>query len=102
MSEILTPIAFQLGTGGILGFVVGYALKKLFKIVAVLVGLFAIALIYMGYQGVINVNYGKLAEGVGNLLGNVSSMSGLITSVVVNLPFAGSFLAAMALGLKVG
>jgi uncharacterized membrane protein (Fun14 family) len=34
------------GIGGIGGFIVGYAFKKLLKIVAVIVGLFILALIY--------------------------------------------------------
>jgi len=102
MSEILTPIVYQLGIGGIIGFIVGYAIKKLTKILAVLAGLFALALIYLGYQGVINVNYGKLAEIVERSMGNVGQASSWITPIVANLPFAGSFMVGVALGLKVG
>ena len=32
MSEILTPVVYQLGLGGIGGFIVGYAIKKIVKI----------------------------------------------------------------------
>ena len=45
MSEIVLPIVYQLGAGGILGFVVGYAIKKMMKIVAVIIGIFALILI---------------------------------------------------------
>jgi uncharacterized membrane protein (Fun14 family) len=60
MSEILPPLAFQMGAGGIGGFIVGYAIKKLSKLIAVIIGLFLIALIYLGTQGIISINYSAL------------------------------------------
>jgi uncharacterized membrane protein (Fun14 family) len=42
----ITPLIYQVGIGGIGGFIAGYAFKKLLKIVAVIVGLFILALIY--------------------------------------------------------
>ncbi len=102
MSEVLTPIAYQLGVGGILGFVVGYAVKKLAKIVAVLAGVLAFVLIYLGYEGVININYSKLAEMIGRVMGIAGQASGFITAVIASLPFVGSFLAGAVLGLKLG
>jgi uncharacterized membrane protein (Fun14 family) len=35
MSEVISPLVFQLGLGGIGGFVVGYALKKLSKLILI-------------------------------------------------------------------
>ncbi len=102
MSELLTPIAYQLGAGGILGLVVGYAIKKVAKLLMVLAGIFVIILMYLGYQGIINVNYGKLAESVEGMLGGVSSSMGWLTHVISNLPFAGAFTAGMVLGIKIG
>jgi len=102
MSEVLTPIAYQLGVGGVLGFFVGYAVKKLTKIVAVLAGILAFILIYLGYQGVININYDKLGEMVGRLLGTAGQTASLLTPIIANLPFAGSFILGAAVGLKVG
>jgi len=102
MSEILTPVVYQLGIGGILGFFVGYAIKKLTKLLAVLAGLFALLLIYLGYQGVISVNYGKLAEAVQGLMGGAGQALSWLTPIIANLPFAGSFMAGMVAGLKIG
>jgi uncharacterized membrane protein (Fun14 family) len=42
MSEVISPIVFQLGVGGVGGFVVGFALKKLSKLVLILTGLFVL------------------------------------------------------------
>jgi len=102
MSEVLTPIVYQLGIGGVLGFFVGYAIKKLTKLVAVLIGLFALLLIYLGYQGVISINYDKLAQTLQGFLGAAGQASTVLTPIVANLPFAGSFIAGTAVGLKLG
>lgn len=102
MSEILTPLVFQLGAGGVAGFMVGYALKKLAKIVAFILGLFFIALLYLGYTGIINVNYGKLIEAIEGLMRSVVGASGWITAVIAVLPFAATFTVGFGLGLKIG
>jgi len=102
MSEILTPIIFQLGAGGIAGFVVGYALKKLAKIVAFILGLFFIVLLYLGFTGIINVNYGKLIEAIEGFMRSVVGASSWITTVIAVLPFAATFAVGFAVGLKVG
>jgi len=102
MSEILTPLVFQLGAGGVAGFVVGYALKKLAKIVAFIAGLFFIALLYLAYIDVINVNYGKLLEAIGGLVGSAGGAIGWITGVIAVLPFAATFAVGFWIGLKVG
>jgi uncharacterized membrane protein (Fun14 family) len=50
------PAAVFFGTGGI-GFVLGYAVKKVAKILAVIVGLFFMGLAYMDYNGWVKVNW---------------------------------------------
>lgn len=102
MSELLSPLVYQLGAGGILGFLAGYAIKKVVKIAAVIAGLFALALIYLGYTGVISVNYEKLTEATEGLIGDLGGASQWVSPIIANLPFAGSFVAGAALGLKKG
>jgi len=102
MSEVFSPILYQLGAGGILGFIVGYAVKKVIKILAVIAGLFALVLIYLGYTDIISVNYTKLVEAVEGLMGGLGGASQLVSPIVASLPFAGSFLVGAALGLKKG
>ena len=50
------PTALFFGAGGI-GFVFGYAVKKVAKILAVVLGLFFIGLAYMDYNGWVKVNW---------------------------------------------
>lgn len=101
MSEILTPIIYQLGVGGIGGFIVGYAIKKIVKIIAVILGLLLLFLIYLGSIGVINVNYDKLTEATSKALPTIEA-SNLLMPIINHLPFAGSFMVGFILGLKKG
>ena len=102
MSELISPIIYQVGAGGILGFIAGYAIKKVSKIVAIVAGLFALVLIYLGYTGVINVNYAKLTELIEEWLRGLGEASHLLSPITANLPFAASFAAGAALGLRKG
>ena len=102
MNEILSQMVYQLGAGGILGFIVGYAIKKVVKILIVVVGLFTLGLFLLEYEGIINVNYDKLLQVVENLTGTLGQTSGWINPILAHLPFAGSFAVGAAVGLKVG
>lgn len=102
MSEIATPLVFQLGTGAVGGFVVGYAIKKVAKLIVVLIGICLLALIYLSSQGILAVNYGKLFDAVSGWLGGAGEAVGWLTPIIAHLPFAGSFLVGFFLGFKMG
>jgi uncharacterized membrane protein (Fun14 family) len=40
------------------GFITGYAIKKVIKLAAVIAGLFIASLAYLGYQRILNVDWG--------------------------------------------
>lgn len=101
MSEVLPPVLFQMGTGGIAGFFVGFAIKKILKILAVIIGLFALAVAYLGYRGVLSVNYQRFAEVIGGLIPSLESVSWL-TPILSHIPFAGSMGAGALIGWKMG
>jgi uncharacterized membrane protein (Fun14 family) len=54
------PLAATVGGGFFAGILIGYALKKVVKVVAVVVGLFFAGLAYLQYQQIININWIKL------------------------------------------
>ena len=62
MSNIVIDPSFlgTVGFGGIIGFLIGYALKKIAKILAVIVGVFFAAILYFESNGIININWDKL------------------------------------------
>jgi len=102
MSAVLSPLGYQLGIGGVGGFIAGYALKKFMKIVAVIIGLFILALVYLGYKGIISINYDELGKAVSGGLGLTGQAADWIAPIIAHLPFAGAFGLAFFLGFKMG
>jgi len=102
MSAVLPSVVYQLGVGGIGGFIVGYAIKKISKLIIVLMGLFIIFLLYLGTSGIISINYEELWNALSSLLGRVSQAAGWLVGLISLLPFMGSFLAGFLLGFKLG
>jgi len=102
MSEILSPVAYQLGVGGIGGFIVGYALKKISKLILILIGLFIIALLYLGTQGIISINYEALWKATAGLVGSAGEAFSWLVGLISLLPFMGSFIIGFLLGFKLG
>jgi uncharacterized membrane protein (Fun14 family) len=102
MSEFLPSLGFQLGAGAIGGFIAGYAVKKISKLVAILIGLIILGLIYLSTQGIISINYGALWTSLEGSLGFAGSAFSWLVGVISLLPFAGSFLASFLLGFKLG
>jgi uncharacterized membrane protein (Fun14 family) len=53
-------LAVTLGGGIFGGILIGYALKKIIKIVAIIVGFFLAAMAYLQYQQIANINWDRL------------------------------------------
>jgi uncharacterized membrane protein (Fun14 family) len=69
----ISSYATTIGGGFFVGILIGYALKKVIKIVAVIVGLFLAALAYLQYHQIANINWNKLqtvSEGAITTLSN--------------------------------
>ena len=49
-----------MGFGGIVGFLIGFTLKRIMKILAVIAGVFFAALLYLESQHIVNINWDKL------------------------------------------
>ena len=58
--ESFGPAAATMGGGFFVGVLIGYALKKVIKLVAVIVGLFLAGLAYLQYHHIANINWNKL------------------------------------------
>lgn len=102
MSGILTPLVYQFGLGGVGGFFIGYIAKKRTKIFAVIIGFFIIALLYLGYRGIISINYDELGEASKTALGGTGAAAEWLGTAVSVLSFTGSFLVGFLLGWKLG
>ena len=106
------PFAGTIGGAFFVGLVAGYAIKKIIKIAAVIVGLFIAAMAYMEYQRIIDVNWAKLQAvsqnaltWVANTIIHISNNIGAgHTGALSNLgiPLATSASAGFALGMVRG
>jgi uncharacterized membrane protein (Fun14 family) len=56
----LMPLLSTIGFGGIVGFLIGFTIKRIMKILAVIAGVFFAALLYLESQHIVNVNWDKL------------------------------------------
>jgi uncharacterized membrane protein (Fun14 family) len=127
----IMPFVSTVGFGGIVGFLLGFALKRIMKILAVIAGVFFAALLYLESQHIVNVNWDKLQTisngvlstiatttnasatggGVGNgpiqaILGNNPTASAIlpITNTLANLgiPLTGSTAMGFTIGILKG
>jgi len=64
----LEDFVFSAGGGFLFGAVAGYAIKKVMKIAAVVVGLFVGALAYLSYKGFMDVKWVALENATRNTL----------------------------------
>jgi len=104
----LESIGVTIGGGFFAGVLIGYALKNVVKLVAVVVGLFFAGLAYLQYQQILNINWNKLqveSQNAITTLANASTQipgfsSGDHSATLSNLgiPLTGS----MSMGFAVG
>jgi len=102
-----TLLVSQVGFGGTLGFLLGYGLKKVaaivFKIVALVAGVFMLFLTWLASIGVITVNFNAFANAAGNTFANsVTALIGSLAFMGQVFPMGGSFGLGFYLGAKKG
>jgi uncharacterized membrane protein (Fun14 family) len=115
MSLDLGYLATSIGIGGGVGFLLGYAVKKVIKIVIVLAGLSIGALSYLQIQGIIAINWDKLdgvarwtISGLGNATGQFPSLlpgfgDHILTAMSNSgIPITGGLAAGFAFGFSKG
>jgi uncharacterized membrane protein (Fun14 family) len=56
----IMPFVSTIGFGSIVGFLIGFMLKRIMKILAVIAGVFFAALLYLESQHIVNVNWDKI------------------------------------------
>jgi uncharacterized membrane protein (Fun14 family) len=102
LSDVLTPLVGEIGIGGIGGFVVGYALKKIAKVVAIFLGIGFLGLQYLSYKGFISIDYSALQTWILSLLGKSNGVQTWVTDLIIHLPFGAAFAGGFYFGLKKG
>jgi uncharacterized membrane protein (Fun14 family) len=102
MSELIAPVAYQLGLGTVGGFIIGFALKKIAKLFIVVLGIFILALLYLGVGNIISINFGALWSAIGDWLGGAGQAASWLIGLIALIPFIGSFMVGLFLGFKLG
>jgi len=100
LSSILTPIAGELGIGGIGGFFSGWALKKAAKLVAAIIGLSFLG--FLAYQNVIDINYDALTAWASDIAGMAAGSESLLIDFIAHAPFGAAFIGGFYLGVQKG
>jgi uncharacterized membrane protein (Fun14 family) len=108
----LAPFAGTVGGGFFIGLITGYAIKKVIKLAAVIVGLFLAALAYLEYQRILNVDWHKVQaisqngiDWLAEALTHVSSTMGAShpgTLSNIGIPLVSSVSAGIVVGLVRG
>jgi uncharacterized membrane protein (Fun14 family) len=110
----LGGLATSVGIGGFLGFLMGYAIKKILKIIIIVAGLLVGILYYLQYNGLITLDWSKLEAAIGSAMTNVSGLdlstsflpgiSDQIMNALSNsgIPLTGGFAAGFAFGFSKG
>lgn len=98
--ESLVPIGGEVTMGGLLGFVTGYAAKKIAKLVAVLVGLQVAVFTYLETRGVLEVNWSKLSGSTPEVGQIHAQASGYLADLASAVPLGGGFTVGAVAGFK--
>jgi uncharacterized membrane protein (Fun14 family) len=102
----IAPFAGTVGGGFFLGFISGYALKKVLKLAAIIIGLFVAALAYLEYQRILNVDWNRIQvvsqngiTWVTDALTHISNTIGVFNSGTTHIAI---LLASASAGLMLG
>jgi uncharacterized membrane protein (Fun14 family) len=101
-SNLLTPVIGELGIGGIGGLCVGYALKKIAKIIAFFIAIGFVCIQYLANIGVISINYAALQNWLLSMIGNANALQGFIVSFIAQMSFGIGFVGGFIIGIKKG
>jgi uncharacterized membrane protein (Fun14 family) len=112
----ISSYATTIGGGFFVGFLIGYALKKVIKLLAVIVGLFLAGLAYLQYHQIANINWNKLqtvSEGAITTISNAitqipgfgdghAAATSSLAMTSFGIPLTGSMSAGFTLGFIKG
>ena len=99
MPSIVTYLP-TVGGWGIVGFGVGFALRKIGKYLVVFAGVYAATLLYLDQKGIIAIktDLGSFTKDLSNLL--ATKLSALWTATAISVPVIGAFAVGALIGFK--
>jgi uncharacterized membrane protein (Fun14 family) len=102
-NNIISPFAATIGGGFLGGVLLGYAIKKIIRIAAIIVGLFLAGSAFLQYQQIDSINWDKVE---GSITGLTSATFGVLNENYVTTQMMSNFgiplTGSMASGFTVG
>ncbi len=95
-------ILVTLGAGGIAGWAVGFTLKKIAKVLALVLGVVFISLQVLAFKNLIVIDWVKIEGLYANNTELEGTLAKAMSVVTYNLPFVGSFMVGFWMGFKKG
>jgi uncharacterized membrane protein (Fun14 family) len=104
-TDTLTSMSTTIGGGFFGGLLIGYALKNVIKMLAIVVGLFLAGLAYLQYQQIATINWNKV-EGTITAVANAATSTINDNSNVAALAMMSNFgiplTSSMSIGFTIG
>ena len=110
--ESMGSTAATIGGGLFVGVLIGYALKKVIKLMAVIVGLFLAGLAYLQYHQIANINWNQLQQVSENAITTLSNLTtqipafgdghATVTSSLATTSFGIPLTGSMSAGFTIG
>jgi uncharacterized membrane protein (Fun14 family) len=107
-ADIITHVSATVGGGFFGGLLFGYALKKVVKMIAIIVGLFIAGLAYLQYQQIASFDWNRIevlaSAALGNVTAQITDGQGVTALAMSNIgiPLSGSMSAGFAIGFMKG
>ena len=103
----LPQMGLELGTGGAIGGIIGFAAKKIAKVIAVLVGLELALFKFLETRGILEVNWQAISGVTQNATTGATDAAagqppGWIMSLLSALPVSAGFTGGFLVGFKQG
>ena len=103
----IVPFVGTVGSGFFIGLITGWAIKKIMRLAAVIIGLFIAALAYLEYHRIVNVDWNRIEIASQNGLVWISNIITHISNTI-GTPHSGTFfqvgipVASASVGLTLG
>src|ERR671923_2626548 len=87
---LVESLATPLGIGGLAGFFIGYAIRKVIKLIFVLAGLGLAFVLFLQSKGILNVDYQKLDAFAQNVTSSIVNTTMSTTTVATHNTIPGA------------
>ena len=97
-------VGLEIGGGALIGGIIGFAAKKIAKLIAIIVGLELALFKFLETRGILSVNWEAISGAAGNSTQTATSAQppGWLTSLLSALPVSAGFAGGFLVGFKKG